>query len=152
MPFHVRRKEMILERNLRLFSKPVISMAPGTSIRICGDCVFCSTSEGKALRVSLPVVLRTIGEERLTGANVTINNSDSQALAPVGRRYDDDCTQTGCSPLATGDNVFLGTGSAILNGTSAGDNSVIIAFSVATKPFPSRVIARDNRAQQVRAL
>ena len=176
LPFFVRRKGVILGRNVRFLGKPVISMAPGTSIRIGDDCVLCSAPENTALGVNHPVVLRTlrsgasisigrstgisggsicaahqitIGEECLIGANVTIADTDFHAIAPKGRRYNDDLTQIKCLPVEIEDNVFLGTGCAVLKGVSVGKNSVIGAFSVVTKSVARNSIVAGNPARPI---
>lgn len=53
-------------------------------------------------------------------------------------------------PVTIGNNVWLGSRVMILKGVSIGDNSVIGASSVVTKPIPANCIAAGNPAKIIR--
>jgi len=56
------------------------------------------------------------------------------------------------SPIAIGDNVWLGGGAIVLPGVRIGDDSVIGAGAVVTKDVPAGVVAAGNPARVVREL
>jgi acetyltransferase-like isoleucine patch superfamily enzyme len=166
-----------LGQRVVLYGLPVVSLSPGSEIRIGSHVVLCSWSRYTALGVNHATVLRTLAPEaRLTigdhvgisggaicaaasvtigaytmlGANVTVADTDFHPLAALNRRY----SQTGIetSPVVIGSNVFLGTGAVVLKGVHIGDNSVIGAGSVVARDIPPDVIAAGNPCRVVRAL
>jgi maltose O-acetyltransferase len=56
------------------------------------------------------------------------------------------------SPIAIGDNVWLGAGVIVCPGVSIGDNSVVGAGSVVTKDVPSHVLAAGNPCRVIREI
>src|SRR5690348_14836280 len=143
-----------LGRSVVLYGMPVVSLFPGSEIRIGSHVVLCSWSRHTALGVNHPTVLRTlargarltigdhvgisggaicaaesvtIGAYSMLGANVTVADTDFHPLAALNRRYSQ--AGVGTSPVRIGENVFLGTGTMVLKGVHIGDNSVIGAGS-----------------------
>jgi galactoside O-acetyltransferase len=55
-------------------------------------------------------------------------------------------------PVDIGRNVWIGMNSTVMPGVSIGDNSVIGAGSVVTRPIPSGVIAYGNPCRVIRAV
>jgi acetyltransferase-like isoleucine patch superfamily enzyme len=168
---------VVLGRSVVLYGLPVISLFPGSEIRIGSHVVLCSWSRYTALGVNHATVLRTlaraaqltigdhvgisggticaaesvtIGAYTMLGANVTVADTDFHPLAAPNRRY----SQAGVEarPVVIGANVFLGTGAVILKGVHIGDNSVIGAGSVVTRNIPGDVIAAGNPCRVIRAL
>lgn len=80
----------------------------------------------------------TIGNDALIAAYVTIRDQDHRS-----RSGDTPYRLQGLetSPIAIGNNVWIGTGAVILKGTTVGDNCVIGANSVVT-----RALAKNTRA------
>lgn len=82
----------------------------------------------------------SIGDSTLIGANVVIMDCDGHEINPTSR--DSSCGQQ--ANIAIGQNVWIGSNVMILKGVTIGDNSIIGAGSVVTKPIPSNVIAAGN--------
>jgi len=59
-------------------------------------------------------------------------------------------TTGGCAGIVVEDNVWIGTGSIILQGVTIGRGSVIAAHSVVTKNIPPMVLAGGNPARVIR--
>lgn len=164
---------------LVLHGIPVVSVSPGSEIRIGSRVVLCSNSEYTALGVNHPVVLRTlqpgaeliigddvgisggsiccakrvtIGAATMLGANVTIADTDFHPLAPTNRRYNKDPDSIVSAEVVIEENVFIGTNSIILKGVRIGRNSVIGAGSVVTKDIPANVVAAGNPCRVLRSL
>lgn len=70
------------------------------------------------------------------GDRTEFNNNGSQKVAPV----------------EIGDNVFVGMGARILQGTTIGSDSVIGAGAVVTGSIPAGVVAAGNPARVIRDL
>ena len=72
--------------------------------------------------------------------------------AYLGNRKDyiDERTHTFRSPLVIGENVFIGTHAVIMPGVhTIGENSMISAGTVVTRPVPANTIVTGNPAQMV---
>ncbi|MBE2260103.1 MAG: hypothetical protein IAE88_14675 [Rhodobacteraceae bacterium] len=93
----------------------------------------------------------TIGNSTLVGANVAIVDTDFHPISAAGRRSNR-VDEIQSSPIAIGENVFIGMGSIILKGVTIGNNSVIGAGSVVTKDIPCDVVAAGNPCVVVREL
>lgn len=88
-----------------------------------------------------------IGDNTLVGGNVLITDSDWHPIDPF-LRYDHKKAKT--KPVVIGKNVFIGTRSIILKGTTIGDNSVIGAGSVVSGNIPKNVIACGNPCKVIK--
>lgn len=92
-----------------------------------------------------------IGDGTMIAANVTIMDSDfHQQWPPVERA--NNAAAGKHDPVRIGRNVWIGTGSIILKGSSIGDNSIIGAGSVVTGTIPSNVMAAGVPAKVVHQL
>lgn len=89
-----------------------------------------------------------IGNDCLVGDAVAIFDSDFHELNPSRRRLGSGPVM----PVVIGNNVWIGSRSIILKGVSLGDNSVIGAMSVVTKPVPPNTLVAGNPARVVRSL
>lgn len=105
-----RRDGVLLGSDVVLFGRPIVSMAPGSTILVGDRVVLCSDSRRTSLGVSRPVILRTfdasarlvigadsglsgttiactvgvqVGERCLVGADVLIADTDFHPVDPV---------------------------------------------------------------------
>ncbi len=89
----------------------------------------------------------TIGHDTLIGPDVKIYTA-VHPLWPNERIYTDETGKTAIrtqtAPVAIGNHVWIGGGTIILPGVTIGDNTVIGAGSVVTKPIPANVVACGN--------
>lgn len=163
-------------KRLVLHGVPIISLAPGSTIRIRNGVVLCSRSEATALGVNHPVVLRTlapnaeiviednvgmsgaaicamvrvvIGANTMLGANVIITDSDFHPIEPAARHSLEGVRS--CEVII-GRNVFIGANAIILKGVTIGENSVIGAGSVVTSSIPANTIAAGNPCRVLKPL
>lgn len=91
-----------------------------------------------------------IGERVKLGGNVRIFDHDYHALDPVARRNaDTDGRNCRSRPVCIGDDVFIGTSTIVLKGSSIGDRSVIGAGSVVSGKIPPDEIWAGNPARRV---
>ena len=97
--------------------------------------------------VVLDVASVTIGSHVFCGPNVQIYT----ATHPLDFQMRRDGLESG-SPIAIGDDVWIGGGSIICPGVSIGARSVIGAGSVVTKNVPSGVLAFGNPCRVAREL
>jgi maltose O-acetyltransferase len=97
--------------------------------------------------VALDVAPIAIGEDCQLGPNVQLLTA-YHPTEPEPRR----AKLEAASPIAIGDNVWLGGGAIVLPGVTIGDNSVIGAGAVVTKDVPPGVVAVGNPARVVRSL
>lgn len=56
----------------------------------------------------------------------------------------------GASPIAIGNNTWIGGGAIVCPGVTVGDNTVVGAGSVVTKDVPARVVAAGNPCRVIR--
>jgi maltose O-acetyltransferase len=97
--------------------------------------------------VALDVAPITIGDDCQIGPNVQFLTA-WHPTEPGPRR----AKLEAASPIAIGDNVWLGGGAIVLPGVTIGDDSVIGAGAVVTKDVPAGVVAVGNPARVVREL
>lgn len=170
----LRSRGVTVDGALRLYGLPIVSMAPGSSIRLGQASVLCSHPRYTALGVARPVVLRTlrsgasislgrecglsgtvicaaqsvsIGDECLFGADVQVVDTDFHPIRPDGRRHNNRAEDIASAPVLIGRNVFIGARSIVLKGVSIGDDAVIGAGSIVTKDIPAGMIAAGNPAR-----
>lgn len=179
VPFRLRRLGVSVEKGAVFYGMPIVSLWPGSAIRICERAVLCSDSRFTALGVNHPVVLRTlgpgseieigsdtgisggticaavsvrIGSECMFGANVTVADTDFHAIVPKNRRFNKNSDEIASAPVVIGNNVFLGTGAIVLKGVNIGDNSVVGSGSLVNKSVPDNCIAAGNPAKPIREI
>lgn len=90
----------------------------------------------------------SIGDGCQIGDQVVIYDCDFHELDP-GRR------NSGFGPVRPvriGNNVWLGSQVMVLKGVSIGDNTVVGAMSLVTRPLPANCIAAGNPARIIRML
>jgi acetyltransferase-like isoleucine patch superfamily enzyme len=92
----------------------------------------------------------TIGDRVVIGANTIIIDSDFHPLTAQERQLDFNAGPT--QPIKIGDDVFIGTQSIILKGSTIGNRSVIGAGSVVSGSIPADVIAAGNPARVIKKL
>jgi len=90
-----------------------------------------------------------IGAGSMLAAGVILSGVN-HGMDPEAGPYRDQPAQA--LPVDIGCNVWIGMNSTVMPGVSIGDNSVIGAGSVVTRPIPSGVIAYGNPCRVVRAV
>ncbi len=102
-----------------------------------------------------------IGSHCLISWNVGIADSDFHPLSPNERRIDAEALAPffhsrparpaiKTSPVIIHDNVWIGMNAVILKGVTIGENSVVAAGSVVSKPVPPNVVVAGNPAVVVK--
>lgn len=122
----------------RFRSRPELSIGDGTFIG--HDCHF---------RIANSV---RIGERCLIAAHVDLSDFDGHPLDPARRRAGEPPDANQVRRLVVGNDVWIGTGAAVLKGVVIGDRSIVGAHSVVTKEVPADVIVAGNPARIVRRL
>jgi len=85
-----------------------------------------------------------IGDNFVCGPNVVISASN-YSYGQVG--VDIRTLGTTSKGVRIGDNVWIGAGSIILDGTTLGDNCIVVAGSLVNRRFPDNVIIQGNPAK-----
>ena len=91
-----------------------------------------------------------IGDRVLMGGNCLIADTDFHPLDKTARIQDP--KQAASKPVSIGDDVFIGTQSIILKGTSIGSGTIIGAGSVVSGSIPANVVAAGNPAAIIREI
>ncbi len=89
-----------------------------------------------------------IGDNCRIGNEVAIFDSDFHEIRAAIRDQGPGPTR----PVTIGHNVWLGSRVMILKGVAIGENSVIGAMSLVTRPIPANCLAAGNPAKVVRAI
>ncbi len=92
-----------------------------------------------------------IGSHTRIGANVKIIDNDFHPVDPALRLQASN-QNMGVRPVHIGANVFIGTNSIILKGTTIGDNTTIGAGSVVHGEIPANCVAAGNPARVIKVL
>jgi len=98
-----------------------------------------------------------IGSSCLISWNVGMADSDFHPLDPAQRLIDAQALapyykdrpprpKLKTAPVIISDNVWIGMSATILKGVTIGENSVVAAGSVVTKPVPANVVVAGNPA------
>lgn len=179
VPARLRNLGVKIDGRCVFLGMPIVSMAPGSEIRLAKGVVLVSDSRFTALGVSYPTVLRTlrsgakieigadtgisggsvcaalsirIGRECLIGADVIIADTDFHAIEPLNRRYNNSDSDITANHVVVEDNVFVGTRALILKGVTVGANSVVGAGAVVSRSLRGDVIAVGSAAREIRTL
>lgn len=158
--------------------RPVVRLAPGSTVQIGARFVATSSSRYTALGVAHPVVLRTvrpgavirigadvgisgatvcsayrvcIGAGCLLGADVTIMDTDFHPIDHPARRYAAPPVPLPEDAVEIGRNVFVGTRAVILRGTRIGDDAVVGAGAVVRGRIDAGSVVVGNPARVVRS-
>jgi acetyltransferase-like isoleucine patch superfamily enzyme len=159
------------------YGRPIIQRHRGSTIQLGNQAELRSAPASNPLSPQHPVVLATrsadailkignqvgmtggsivaaqkivIGDRVVIGANTSIMDTDFHPLLASQRSLD---SSAGASkPISIGDDVFIGTQSIILKGSSIGPRSVIGAGSVVSGHVPADVIAAGNPARVIKKL
>ena len=94
----------------------------------------------------------TVGDDTLIAGNVQVFDNISHPLSPSRRRRGESFTLEETAPVDIGSNVWIGNGAMIMRGVTIGDNSVVAAGSVVTKPVPPSVLVGGSPARVIREL
>lgn len=91
-----------------------------------------------------------IGDGTMFAANVFVFDNISHPLSPARRARHESFTMEETAPVIIGRNVWIGNGAMILKGASIGDNSVVAAGSIVTRPVPPNTVVAGNPARVIR--
>jgi acetyltransferase-like isoleucine patch superfamily enzyme len=94
----------------------------------------------------------TIGKHCRMGINITMLDSPGHPLDPERRMAGEAPDLDNVRPITIGDNVWIGSGSAIFPGVTIGDNSVISLGSVVMSDVPANVVVAGNPARKIMSL
>lgn len=175
VPFYLRAHGVELSPGCAFSGFPVVSRAPGSTIRMGRETRILSRNFATALGVAHPLVLRTlkagatieigakvgisggsicaaqgvwIGDETLLGADVLVMDTDFHPISPSARHASSP-ESLAAQPVRIGKNVFVGARSMILKGVEIGDHSVIGAGSVVTRSVPAGMVAAGNPCRMI---
>lgn len=138
------KAEIELSDNLKIgqrcvvgsFSKIKASDGPLVLGNRCGIATGCFMASGEAGL--------QIGDNFVCGPNVVMSASN-YAYAEVGVDVRDQGTTS--RGVRIGNNVWIGAGSIILDGTVLGDNCVVVAGSLVNRRFPNNAVIQGNPAK-----
>lgn len=96
-----------------------------------------------------------IGNQVLIASNVQIYTSShpvlpQERLVPDWKEQGTTFFRTFARPVEIGDHVWIGGGSILLPGVTVGENSVIGAGSVVTRPIPANCVAVGSPCRVIR--
>jgi serine acetyltransferase len=92
-----------------------------------------------------------IGNDVMIAANAQIYDNPSHPISPAARRAHQRLDLAEARPISIGDNVWIGANSIIIR-SSIGENSIVAAGSVVTKPVPPNTLVGGNPARVIREL
>jgi len=90
-----------------------------------------------------------IGRRCMLAGNTVMMDCNYHPLEPELRHV---ALSFDYEPVVLGDNVWIGLNTILLPGASVGENSVIGAGSVVTRPIPPDCVAAGNQARVIRRL
>jgi len=94
----------------------------------------------------------TIGKNCRIAANIHFFDSGGHPSHPERRLAGEPADVEDVRPITVGDNVWIGSHSAIYPGVTIGDNSVVSLGSVVMSNVPANAIVAGNPARQIRSL
>ena len=89
-----------------------------------------------------------IGDNLVCGPNVVIMASSYRHDMPGVHLHDQGSTSRG---TRIGNNVWIGAGSVVLDGSDIGDNSIIVANSLVNRRHPPNAVLQGNPAKPMRS-
>src|SRR5690606_32268127 len=92
-----------------------------------------------------------IGSDVMIAGNVQIYDNISHPVSPGRRLAHDSITLEEATPVVIGDNAWIGTGALILR-ASVGENSIVAAGAVVTKPVPPITLVAGYPARVIRRI
>ena len=140
------RAEVELSSNLRFgpdctvssFTKIKATHGPLVMGSRCGLGTGCFLSAGEKGTI--------IGDNLVCGPNTVITSSN-YIYDDLGAHLEDQGhTSRG---IRIGDNVWIGSGSVILDGSAIGDNTIVVANSLVNRRFPPNSILQGNPAKVI---
>jgi acetyltransferase-like isoleucine patch superfamily enzyme len=161
-----------LGRHVVFQGRPILTLAPGSRMRLSDDVVIASATRATALACHRPSTLRTlnagaelivdrnvemsavaicaaksirIGEGTIFGAGAMVFDTDFHH--PGGEWEWDSDAANGARPVVVGRGVFVGAFAIILKGVTVGDRAIIGAGAVVTRDVPPHHLAVGNPAQ-----
>ena len=176
---YLRRSGLSLGAGARFLGPPLVRMERGSTVTIGHRFVAVSRSSRTALGVNHRVIIRTlrpgaviligedvgmsggticaalavtIGAGCLLGANVTIVDNDFHPVDHLSRRYAPMPEPRPEDAVVIGRNVFIGTGSIVLRGSTIGDNAVVGAGSVVRGRVEPATVVLGHPVRPVRSL
>ncbi len=93
----------------------------------------------------------SIGRGCLIGANVTIMDTNFHPIDGVDRRHLPLPLPKIEDQVVIGDDVFIGTGAVILQGTTIGDHATIGAGAVVSGTIEAKQVVAGNPARAIRS-
>jgi len=166
-------------RSVRVLGRPIVTVAPESSIVLGDRSVLISRARATALGVARPVILRTlasgasivvgsdvgmsgsticaarsisIGDRVLLGADVVVADTDFHDVAVTERRYATPPESRPEDAIVIEDDVFVGARTLVLKGSTIGSGSVIGAGSLVAGTIPPGVVAAGNPCRVIRSL
>lgn len=173
------KRHCIVGRKVSCLGRTIVECAPGATITIGDRVAMASISEGTALGVAHPIILRCltpgarivigddcglsgtsicaaievrIGARCLFGADAMIFDTDFHNHAPEGRRYAKPDWPRISKPTIVGDDVFIGARAIVTKGVTIGDGAIVAAGAVVSRDVPPRTVVAGNPAQVVKRL
>jgi acetyltransferase-like isoleucine patch superfamily enzyme len=110
-----------------------------------------SVSVGYQNMISVVKSVR-IGDRTLLAGNVSIYDNPSHPMSPRRRFHHQPFDLDEAEPVVVGRNCWIGSNAFVLRGVTIGDNSIVAAASVVTKPVPPNVLVGGTPAKILREL
>jgi acetyltransferase-like isoleucine patch superfamily enzyme len=122
----------------RFSERPVLRIGDNTGIGHQ-----CSFVVGKEI---------SIGRHCRFASSIAVFDTSGHPSDPVARMNGEPPGMDDVRPVIIGDNVWIGTGSAIYPGVVIGDNSIVSANSVVMNNVPANTVVAGNPARMIRSL
>lgn len=156
----------------RIEGRPIVSVAPGSTMRFGAAVALNSSVRSNPLACFQPCTLRTlapgaelifgagvgmsgavicagrhisIGDRTILGSGAMVLDNDFHALDAQGAWRDEHVANA--KPVRIGSQVFVGARAIILKGVTIGDRAIIGAGAVVTLDVPADHLAAGNPAQ-----
>ena len=170
-----RLKKIDIGNGLTVYGKTYIYRYPNSQITISDHCEFRSDKTSNLIGIKRNSIISTLAENAtinigaysgfsgvsigaankiiigsyvMVGANCLITDTNWHNLGPKMRHLSD----ANPGEVHIGNNVFIGYNCIVLKNVTIGDNTVIGAGSVVTKPIPANVIAAGNPCRIIKSL
>ena len=154
----------------KMLSKKPRAVVFGNHVSVYAGCSFAIQKDGRCTvgdftllngAIVMAEELVEVGSYCLISWGVGIADSDFHPLEPAQRLIDSQALapffkdrparpKLKTAPVRIGDNVWIGMNAVILKGVTIGDNSVVAAGAVVTKPVPANTIVAGNPASAVK--